>query len=267
MPPTSLLCTESVQAKFRRAQHHLSDLTGALMELGRQYRPEMILKHDGPNVWLVVYQKNPYADLSLSAIFGDFLHNLRSALDALVHGLVRKSGGTPHWNTGFPIYSTQIGYEQHTRPGTKGDVLAGLPADARSLVKHLQPFMRGGRSVELDPLYQLNVMCNQDKHEASHIMLGFAKVAHFALHLADGRRVEFSSDGPLIGYGPWQIPIPMQADEVQDSHRIEATGKADFLTRTDEAWQGRPILDFAHSCVHYVEDKVIREFRPFFEQS
>ena len=119
--------------------------------------------------------------------------------------------------------------------------------------------------MDLDPLHQLNVMCNQDKHEASHIMLGYAKVAHFVLHVGDGRTVEFSSDGPLIGHGPWQIQIPMLASDVQPSHRIEAGGRADFLTRTDEPWQGRPILDFGHACLNYVEDKVVHAFRPFFQ--
>jgi hypothetical protein len=110
-------------------------------------------------------------------------------------------------------------------------------------------------------------MCNQDKHEASHIMLGYARFAEFVLHLGDRRTVEFSSDGPLVGCGPWLIPIPMNSSDVQPSHRIEARGKADFLARTDEAWQGRPILDVAHTCANYVEDKVIRAFRPFFDEA
>jgi limonene-1,2-epoxide hydrolase len=57
----------------------------------------------------------------------------------------------------------------------------------------------------------------------------------------------------------------MPASEVKESHRIEARGKADFLIRTDEVWQGRPILDFAHVCLNYVEDNVIYAFRPFFK--
>jgi hypothetical protein len=265
VPPTSLLCMESVDAKIRRAKHHVSVLTSDLMALGRDHRPEMILKHDGPRVWLVVYYKSPYADLSHSTVFGDFLHNLRSSLDALVHGLIRRCGRIPRWNSSFPIYAQQASYERHTKPGTKGDVLAGLPDKARSLIQRLQPFMRGGRSVDLDPLHQLNVMYNHDKHEASHIMLGYAKEAYFGLHLDDGRVVQFSSDGPLIGYGPWEIPIPMSTSDVKPSHRIEARGRADFLIRTDEPWQGRPILDFAHTCLNYVDDHVVREFRPFFE--
>jgi hypothetical protein len=126
--------------------------------------------------------------------------------------------------------------------------------------------MRGGRNVELDPLHQLNVMYNQDKHEASHIMLGYAKEAHFLLHLGDGddRAIEFASEGPLIGHGPWQIAISMAVTDVKASHKIEARGRADVLVRTDHAWQGRPVLDFAHSCLNYVEDRVIREFRRFF---
>ena len=130
MPPTLLFCSESVDAKIRRARHHLSVLTADLMEVGRNYRPEMILKHDGPNVWLVVYHKSPYVDLS---------------------------------------------------------------------------------------------------------------------------------------HSPWQIAVPMPANEIRPSHPIDARGTADFLIRTDAAWRDRPILDVAHTCISYVEDHVIREFKPLFE--
>src|SRR2546426_10622084 len=99
MPKSGILGLESVEAKLRRAHHHLTDLTTSLTELGRNHKPELILKSDSQSVWLVVYFKEPFVDLSYSAILGDFLHNLRSSLDALVHALIRKNGGTPRWNS------------------------------------------------------------------------------------------------------------------------------------------------------------------------
>jgi len=251
MPSAETPWMESVDAKVRRAHHHLTDLTKGLVELGRKHQPELILNF-----------KAPYAELSYSTVFGDLLHNLRSSLDALVHALICRNGGTPHWNTCFPIYAKDRSYEKNTKKGSKGDVLAGLPDDARALVKELQPFMRGSRNVDLDPLHLLNLMCNQDKHQATHIMVGYSKEVQFALHRANGQIVRFASDGPLIGHGPWRVPIPMRAEHVESNHRIEAAGSSDFLIRSDASWQGRPVLDLAHTLMGYVEDKVVARFRP-----
>jgi len=264
MASTATPWMESVDAKVGRAHQHLSDLTKGLILLGRTHRPELVLKSDAQSVWLVVYFKEPYAALSHSTVFGDFLYNLRSSLDALIHALIRKSGGTPHWNTCFPVYAKPASYEKNTKKGAKGDVLAGLPDDARLLVKQLQPFMRGSQNADLDPLHLLNLMCNEDKHQAVHIMLGYAKAVRFALHLGNGRIVRFESDGPLVGHGPWQVPIPMPVDQVESDHRIEVAGSSDFLIRSDASWQGRSVLDLAHTLLGYVEDKVIAVFRPLF---
>jgi hypothetical protein len=224
----------------------------------------MVLKENGKDVWLVVYYPEPHAAFSDSAVFGDFLYNLRSSLDALIYALVQRNDGVPTRITSFPIYSDPAEYELRIQPNKKTDALAGLPAEARAVVKSLQPFMRGKPSQDLDPLHQLNEMCNQDKHRTSHIILGFATEAHFALHLGEGRVVNFSSDGPLIGHGPWLIPIPAVPSDLKPNHRIEAGGGADFLIRSDAPWQGRPVLDFSRACLQYVEEKVIRVFMPFF---
>ena len=89
MPMTPMSKIESVDAKIQRAKHHLSDLSLALGELGRNHTPEMILKENGRDVWLVVYYPEPHAPFSQSAVFGDFLYNLRSSLDALIYALCR----------------------------------------------------------------------------------------------------------------------------------------------------------------------------------
>ncbi|MDP2321371.1 MAG: hypothetical protein Q8O42_18775 [Acidobacteriota bacterium] len=265
MPRSDIVGLESVEAKLRRAHHHLSDLTTSLTELGRNHKPELILKSDRQSVWLVVYFKEPFVDLSCSTILGDFLHNLRSCLDALVHALIQKDGGTPKWNSSFPIFAKSATFERNTKRGAKGDVLAGVPDDLRRAIKELQPFMRPASSVELDPLHILNVMCNQDKHEAPHIMVGFSRDVRFALHRSSGSIVQFASHEPLVGHGPWQVPVPMPVSQIESNHRIEAAGGSDFLVRTDAPWQGRPVLDLAHTLVDYVESKVLPRFRPRFQ--
>lgn len=265
MPKSRTLGFASVEAKLRRARHHLADLTTSLTELRRSHKPELILKSDSQSVWLVVYFKEPFVDISYSTIFGDFLYNLRSSLDVLVHALVTKNGGTPNWNTSFPIYAKSSSFDKNTKNGTKGDVLAGVPDEARGIVKGLQPFMRPAGTVELDPLHILNVMCNEDKHEASHIMVGLSRNVRFALHRGNGAIVRFSAPAQLVGHGPWQIPIPMPVSQVEPNHRIEAAGGSDFLVRTDAPWQGRAVLDLAHTLVEYVESRVLARFKRSFQ--
>ena len=46
MPKSGILGLESVEAKLRRAHHHLTDLTTSLTELGRNHKPELIPKSD-----------------------------------------------------------------------------------------------------------------------------------------------------------------------------------------------------------------------------
>ncbi len=265
MAQTRLLGLESVDAKIQRAHEHLETLTASLSELGRGRKPELILKSDGQSVSLVAYFTNPYVDLAVSTIFGDFLHNLRSSLDALIHALIRQNRSTPSWNSTFPVYAKLASFEKNTRKGTKGDVLAGVSDSARRAVKDLQPFMRAANSVDLDPLHILNVMCNQDKHDAAHIMVGYSRDVQFALHRSNGQLVRFASPERLVGHGPWQIPIPMPVHELEPNHRIEATGSSDFLVRTDAPWQGRAVLDLAHTLADYVETRVIRHFAAYFK--
>lgn len=49
--------------------------------------------------------------LTFSAIIGDVLYDLRSALDHLAWQLVIANGGTPNRDTAFPIYSSPAGRE------------------------------------------------------------------------------------------------------------------------------------------------------------
>jgi hypothetical protein len=252
---------ESVDAKIRRAHHHLNDLTRGLADLAKAHRPKLFLKHNAHAVWLTVYFEEPYAPFSHSAVFGDFLYNLRSSLDALIYGLVRANGGNGTRRTCFPIFDAPASYEAYSKLGTKADVLAGVSDEARALVKQFQPFMRGGTTATLDPLYLLNLMCNRDKHSAAHLMLGYAKDVEFHVHFGSGRVARCAPDGPLIGHGPWQVAVPMPVSHVESDHRVEVVGRSDFLIGADAPWQGRSVLELSHVLLRHVEGNVIQQFK------
>jgi hypothetical protein len=63
-------------------------------------------------------------------VLGDCVHNVRAALDHLVHELVRADGGTPGERTHFPV--------QHT--AGRAFVWGGVSDEARELIEAVQPF-------------------------------------------------------------------------------------------------------------------------------
>lgn len=263
MNQVSLPWMESVDAKVRRAKEHLWTLNRDLAEAARSYQPTIYLKQDDQRVWLIVLNGAPYLPMEHSVVFGDFLHNLRSSLDALVYGLVKRAGGEPTRHCAFPVLLSQSDFEKRT--SGHRDALAGVPSAARTIIRDLQPFQRGIGNMELDPLHQLNTMWNEDKHRSSHIVLGYSKRADFRLHTRKGP-IDVSSNGPLLGYGPWRIDLPIAPKDLTGPEtRVHAKGAMEFLTTTTHPWQGQPVLDFANNCVRYVEEKVMLKLRLLFE--
>jgi hypothetical protein len=67
---------------------------------------------------------------SWGVLVGEIAHNLRSALDWLVHELVTEASGEPHGKTAFPISETEGGYLRVVRRGGvsyRDWLLAGVP--------------------------------------------------------------------------------------------------------------------------------------------
>jgi len=98
---------DGVRVKVSRAKFHAQALDKELLGLfpNGNYiiAPEI---HDNGLCHVFRANQPPEADPSWSAIVGDCLHNLRSALDHLAYQLVRVSGGTPNIHTQFPIAPT-----------------------------------------------------------------------------------------------------------------------------------------------------------------
>jgi hypothetical protein len=117
---------------------------------------------------------------------GDSIHNLRSALDHLVHQLVLLNSETPTRYNQFPI----IGYEEGRRNGESlaslerrwkkaaESQLEGVRGEHVELVHSVQPFLRAavempGKPIDAwlrqDPLVTLREMSNTDKHRFLHL--------------------------------------------------------------------------------------------------
>jgi hypothetical protein len=98
-----------------------------------------------------------------SSLYGDAVHNLRSALDNLAWGLAIADGRTPNRpkKVAFPIVERSGQWKERSQ------CIAELPSSARTAIRNIQPFQRKGKDgiPSQDPLLLLRRLSNVDKHQ------------------------------------------------------------------------------------------------------
>jgi hypothetical protein len=130
---------EGVDAKLERAKRHLAVIKREVRAYQGSHPEfaEAVLNPTLPGYDL--YSKVTPPSIGLSVKIGDFLFNLRSALDHLARGLVETEGNTPvdvgNRRTAFPILER--------RPKAL-DIAGGVDPNALSIVERLQPYSRPG---------------------------------------------------------------------------------------------------------------------------
>jgi hypothetical protein len=155
--------------KVRRAESHIQELRSNAAEfLGSS--PFLLEKNEETNGDLTfVLRINRDIPLVWSAIVGDIIHNLRSALDLLAWQLVIQSGNSPGKNTFFPISPQKNGFGRQLRGS-----LSGSASEMRKFVRRLKPYS-GGNEI----LCQLHALDIYDKHRLALIVGAAHK--HFVL--------------------------------------------------------------------------------------
>ncbi len=154
-------------AKIDRAQEHLDLLKTEVPRVIDERHPHTIRGEVVEDGWCVLWlHLNESREPRVSAIAGDYIHNLRSALNYIVTALVDATPGlalgTMHQ---FPASNDPTIYANTTwRPGERvgrgvlSGITPGLPMIERLQPYHTQP------DPGADPLYQLNRFSNADKH-------------------------------------------------------------------------------------------------------
>lgn len=98
MPPS----LDNPRAKLGRAEEHLKALDKEARAFGEHDPNSIVRELDTRDKWVIyrirVAEEPP---VRLGLIFGDYLYNLRSALDNLVWQLVLLAGGTPGYHHRF----------------------------------------------------------------------------------------------------------------------------------------------------------------------
>jgi hypothetical protein len=159
---------DGVWAKLARADEHLKALD-AEIPVFLDSNPHTYRGHidrEASRYVVTIHITRP-PPIEWSVIVGDFVHNLRSALDHLVWQLVLLSGNEPVSGPGgnqFPIFTTKPG-DMRLRNNRFNRQLRGVHRSVRAAIHRIQPY-RAGRDANRRPLAVLADLSNEDKHQA-----------------------------------------------------------------------------------------------------
>jgi len=116
-------------------------------------------------------------DIRLSVIFGEIIHNFRSALNHLICRLVEGYGGTAGKHHDFPICLDEADFRARafSRGKDKPGLLEGIPpsSDVWACIEDAQPYKCGDAARD-QPFSVINRLSNEDKHRTlngSHVLL------------------------------------------------------------------------------------------------
>ena len=172
---------DGVYDKIRRAKRHRDDLA----ELLRPFdvlESHAIVGEVRANGYKHIYRWDnpPPLDPDIDLIFGDAIHNLRSALDHLAYQLVVLNKQVPNTTTSFPIFDAPPGHRVCGQCGhrtARPFINPGVSADAVRLLDEVQPYQRtnDGKQTTIGwRLSQLRDLDNIDKHR--HLIVTMSAV-------------------------------------------------------------------------------------------
>jgi hypothetical protein len=169
------LYLDGVLAKLNRADAHLKSLQAEVAAFfGRDpytFSEHLDCEAGKYSLHIEILEQPP---LAWSVFVGDFVHNLRSALDHLAWQLVVVSNAKPSHRTQFPIFTTEpVG----GAPLAKWEsMVVGMNDPILKCVRQVQPYTAGSGAKETG-LAILNRLSNEDKHR-----LPLARVTAVARH-------------------------------------------------------------------------------------
>lgn len=159
-----------VNAKLARAKEHLDEIAQTMRRFDH-LRCDIVPEEsaDGDLIVLVV-RLSPQPPVQLSAMIGDCLFNIRSALDHLAWQLT----ASPTQQTMFPICTTVDNFAQQV----KRKRLDGMSDKAKALIEALQPFEAPMHPIWqpdypaafANPLGLLSTLHDIDKHRAFNLV-------------------------------------------------------------------------------------------------
>jgi hypothetical protein len=251
---------EGVDAKINRAEEHLGAFKEEALAFLQSVVHKTVMKANTDEAWLVYWIEDPIPPIRLSAVIGDCVYNMRSALDNLICGLARTvRPDCACVDLKFPIFSEAAHWEKNFKT-----TLRGVPEDAQTIIKGLQPCFQSIADRASDPLFVLNKLSNMDKHRAILITTVYDTNLRFVIHSNDSSVHHVAVQGSIHGGSPTIIPLPIHPSKLVPKVPVQTLGSGLIALREAGPWAERPVHEVLNTSLGYLKDIVIPKLKPFF---
>lgn len=244
--------------KVERAAHHLEELEQQIRRI--ESAPFKLAKtkdsSNGDRVWVMETTAIAEHLLGVSmygVIIGDFVHNLRSALDHAVW----KLANPPSKANAFPVCFSESGsgesfYGTANEAGLGVRRLRNVPNPAFDFVADVQPY---NRLKDRDPLWELNEMWNEDKHRTLLVVANPSWSTPFVVATKDGRDVY---PGEIKDKNPDNSAEVFRLDANSDSEVIVGVpGKVDIRFASPPVMVNRVVMPTLGWILKYVSEVIL----------
>jgi hypothetical protein len=255
----------SVYAKMDRAYFHACDLQQKLRVALDPHSHRFVAERDGESSKQVYRIEGlPVVKPEWSLIFGDFLTNVRAALDHLACQLAELEGPSTCEYTYFPIMPSSLDKKGNPRPPPRIDGVTNQHViDALIAVQPYTAVEKYGHPLEETALHMLNALVNIDKHRLLLVTMNALHLDQAWWGVPEGREtpnVRLES-GPLEDHAPvaWfdfgdLEPYPGFDPHLALTVRLRGHGGLASL----------PLLELMHTLGGEVEHEIGMYFAQFF---
>lgn len=248
---------ESVRVKLERANKHIVDLDAAIAKFFERRPYSVVAYIDAERRATYCLKHIEPIDLSIPAIAGDAIQNLRTALDYLAGALWRRTN-SGEWRGYFPITESAAKYKTEGMGRIKG-----MGRDAIDAIDGVEPY-QGGKG---DTLWRLHSLSIIDKHRLPLTVAG----ANLGIHLPSFYPELFSESAKS---NPWILGVadfrcPLQDNDIlfrdDPGREIKQNLQLPFFVALNEVgvFNCQPLIPALKNMVG-VADHVINSFAALF---
>lgn len=188
------------QTKLERAKRHFAELGAAVADFFTTQPYKVSTRRNAEGKLVYYLSEVETVPVELSAITGDVIQNLRSALDHLAYALwVKEANGRGREDrVYFPIHKDATSYNQKKRDNTQG-----ISAQSLATIDSLTPY-KGGNDV----LWRIHTLNNLDKHRLLVTVGSSFQSVDFGAYMLQHMRKNFEAWGrPFPDFPDLALPI------------------------------------------------------------
>ncbi|MEV8147358.1 hypothetical protein AB0O52_04310 [Arthrobacter sp. NPDC080073] len=239
--------------KMQRALRHLEETRQQILEYLQSDPYQISVETDMSTSSYLVTASHVPPPQRIALSFGDFLHNLRSALDHLARIMVNENGGIPidgPGGTTFPILA-------RAKPGIV-DIKGGISMPRLEVLQRIQPHNLGS-DYQQHPLWKLNELDNIDKHRVLHVanLVGYSSVAFFPLESHDVAITPETNRYSVSLHTTEPQRITVAKEDLHEAARAGGMHTTTVRLAEDEFCGGAHIWGLCDELYNYVRDEVL----------